>query len=65
MNTGCLLLSKLITFQLPAVKIVLAGLQAIILPLLFPQLNISAVLRVFLHNWQFKIAFLGPSNHKL
>lgn len=49
MNKECLLLSKRIIFQLPAVKILLAGLQTILLQLLFPQLKISAVLRFLLH----------------
>lgn len=49
MNMERLLLSKLITFQLPAVKILLADLQAILLQLFFRQLNISAVLKLLLH----------------
>lgn len=55
MNMKRLLLSKLITFQLPAVKILLADLQAIPLQLLFPQLNIVAVHRLLLHKQQFQI----------
>lgn len=60
-----LLLSKLITFQLPAVKILLADLQAILLQLFFPQLNIRAVLRLLLHKQQFQIALLSSFNHTL
>lgn len=65
MNTERLLLSKLITFQLPAAKILLADLQAILLQLLFSQLNISAVVRLLLHKQQFQIALLSSFNHKL
>lgn len=65
MNTEHLLLSKLITFQLPAVKILLADLQAILPQLLFPQLNSSAVLRLLLHKQLFQIALLSSFNNKL
>lgn len=58
-----LLLSKLIIFQLPAVKILLADLQAIPLQLHFPQLNIGAFLRLLLHKQQFQIVL--PSSFKL
>ena len=49
MNMRLLLLSKLITFQLPAVKTLLAALQAIPLQLLFLQLNSGAVHSLLLH----------------
>lgn len=65
MNMERLLLSKLITFQLPAVKILLADLQAILLRLLFRQLNISAVLKLLLHKQWFQISLLRSFNHEL
>lgn len=65
MNMERLLLSKLITFQLPAVKILLADLQAILLQLFFRQLNISAVLKLLLHKQWFQISLLCYFNHEL
>lgn len=59
MNMRLLLLSKLITFQLPAVKTLLAVFQAIPLQLLFLQLNSGVVLRLLLHKQQFKNGLLG------
>lgn len=59
MNMRLLLLSKLITFQLPAVKTLLAALQAIPLQLLFLQLNSGAVHSLLLHKQQVKNGLLG------